>query len=335
MPFQKATCRQAYLKAGIYGPTGAGKTMTSLMVAEGLATTMKKRVAMVDTEFGADFYSQEIAERGVHPAAFDFDALHSKQIMQVLADVKSLDFNEYGVVIIDSVTHLWEAAIAAYSGKKTRAGTIPLNAWGAIKKPYKELINFLMSAPVHMILCGRQGEKYEEVDGGELKSTGKKMNAEKDTSYEPHIMIRLESIQTTQGITQVHAIVEKDRTGILAGRQIINPGFDTIARPILKYLGLEQAQIESDEEAARKDAEAQAAAEQAKMARSQTLYDDFVHKVKVAKSQEDLDAIGKEIGKAKGGMTNHHVADLRARWQERKDGVVTNGELQYVDEAAE
>jgi len=96
------------------------------------------------------------------------------------------------VAIIDSITHFWEAAIEAYSGKLTKAGTIPFHAWGKIKKPYKEVINFLLSTPMHMILCGRQKNEWEDVDG-ELKKVGETMRAEGETPYEPHLLIQMKS----------------------------------------------------------------------------------------------------------------------------------------------
>jgi len=38
------------------------------------------------------------------------------------------------VLVIDSISHLWDAAIAAYTGKKTKGGGVPLFAWSSIKK---------------------------------------------------------------------------------------------------------------------------------------------------------------------------------------------------------
>ena len=158
--FRKAKAEQAALKMGIYGPPGAGKTFTSLLLAEGLAQVTGKRVAYVDTERGTDFYCKDVPSRAVHPQAFDFDALYTRSLTEVVSSVKSLKADDYGVVVLDSITHLWEAAIAAYGGNQTRAGTIPMHAWGKIKRPYKELMSALLSSPMHVIICGRQGTEY-------------------------------------------------------------------------------------------------------------------------------------------------------------------------------
>ena len=131
--FQKPQALKAALKMALYGPAGSGKTFTALLIAEGLARHCGKRIAFVDTERGTNFYTQPVEQRRVHPAAFDIDILHSRSITEVIAAVRALDLSTRGALIIDSISHLWDAAIAAYTGKKTKAGTVPLHAWGSIK----------------------------------------------------------------------------------------------------------------------------------------------------------------------------------------------------------
>ena len=193
--FRKAKAEQAAIKMGIYGPPGSGKTFTTLLLAEGLAKASGKRIAYVDTERGTDFYCKA-APRPVHPEPFDFDALYTKSITEIMSSVRSLSPDEYGVIVIDSITHVWESCIAAYNGGKTSAGTIPMHAWGRIKKPYKDLMSFLLSSPMHVVMCGRQGVEYAtNEDTDELKAVGYKMKAEGETPYEPHILIRMEAIK--------------------------------------------------------------------------------------------------------------------------------------------
>ena len=131
-----------------------------------------------------------------------------------------------------------DACKNAYAGKMTRAGTIPLPAWTAIKRPYKELMNLLLSLPVHVLICGRMGTDFAEDDAGELKNLGFKMRAEGETAYEPDVLIRLEAHKANRKDVAIPlAHVEKDRTGILAGQSIPWPTFDNIARPLLGLSG--------------------------------------------------------------------------------------------------
>ena len=66
MGFKKATKHQAYVRIGLVGPAGSGKTYTALRVAKGMAGDGK--IAVIDTERGsASLYS---GERGI-----DFDVM--------------------------------------------------------------------------------------------------------------------------------------------------------------------------------------------------------------------------------------------------------------------
>ena len=82
--FKKAEPKQAYLKVGFYGLPGSGKTLTALLIAEGLAKKSGKRVAYIDTERGTDFYAQAVEKRAIHPESFDFDALYSRSLLDAL-----------------------------------------------------------------------------------------------------------------------------------------------------------------------------------------------------------------------------------------------------------
>ncbi len=317
MAFKKAKAEQAFLKVGIYGPPGSGKTFTTLLCSEGLATN-SKRIAFVDTERGTDFYSQAIKDRAVHPAAFDFDAIYTRSITDVLAEVKALDLSQYAVVVIDSITHLWESTKQAYAGKLTRAGTIPFTAWGSIKKPYKELMTLLLNMPAHVFILGRQGNEFEEDETtGELKKTGVKMKAEGETPYEPHILLCMEATRNKDGSFTPTVTVDKDRTGILMGKTFRNPTFNDLVAPLLGYLGATQAKTLTDEETGQKDADVLAAEESAKLAFSAETVREFTARFDLAKTAAEAEAVGKLItAELKKKMTAQDVDLLSEKFHE-------------------
>ena len=181
--FQKAAPQQARLKVSIYGPPGSGKTFSTLLMAEGLAKVRGKRIAYVDTERGTDFYAQAVKARKVHPEAFDFDALYTKSLAEVTAAVRELDTSTHGVIVLDSISHLWDAAMDAYKGKKTSIDTIPMQAWGSIKKPYKDLIAYLIGSQFDVFILGRQKNIFETDEKDEMKKVGVSMRAEGETAY--------------------------------------------------------------------------------------------------------------------------------------------------------
>jgi hypothetical protein len=319
MAFRKASAEQAAVKIGFYGLAGSGKTFTSLLCAEGLAKHTGKKVAYVDTERGTDFYCKSVPDRKIHPEAFEFDAIYTRSITEILHEVKQLSPAEYGVVVIDSITHIWEAAKMAYTGKETKIGTIPFHAWSKIKKPYKELINALLSSTMHVIICGRQGNEFEEdEETGELKKTGTKMKAEGETAYEPHILIHMEAVKNPKtGVATITAFAEKDRTGVLAGSTLINPGFDKIIKPILSLLGDKQAAVVSDSDNAARDVEKITEEDAAREKRSAELLKKYTARIAVCENYDQLKIISKEITpQLKKEMITAHVAELREKYLE-------------------
>jgi hypothetical protein len=295
--FLKPQPLKAALKIAMFGPAGSGKTFTALLLAEGLARHTGKRVALVDTEQGTAFYGQEVPQRSVHPTAFDFDVLHSRSITEVLAAVRALDPARYGVLVVDSITHLWDACKAAYGGRVNRNGAIPFQAWTAIKKPYRELMHFLLSTPMHVLICGRQGVEYGEDDAtGELKSVGFKMRAEGETAYEPDLLLRLEQHRPKRKQAAVPtAFVEKDRSGLLAGKSIEWPQYDNVAKPLLPLLATTQVAAPSEDEVSVQDAEALAREEVERARRSAGLAEEYMGRFGAADGAESLQRIGREL----------------------------------------
>lgn len=308
--FKKAKAEQAALKIGFYGSSGSGKTFTSLLCAEGLAQITGKRVAFIDTERGTDFYCQTVQERKIHPQAFDFDAIYTRSLTEVLAAVKSIKEEEHGVLILDSITHIWEAAKLAYTGKETSIGTIPFHAWAKIKKPYKELINFILNSKLHVFICGRQGNEFEEEDG-ELKKVGTKMKAEGETAYEPHILIHMENVKHSNGMATISAFAEKDRTGILAGKTIHNPCFDNLIKPLLPLLGNKQAQMQSEDETTNIDIENLHAQDAEKDQRSNEILCKMTGELLLCETLEVLKKISTDITNQKKFMTKSDIDKLR------------------------
>tara|TARA_Y100000296_G_C5166862_1_gene255162 strand:+ start:186 stop:1160 length:975 start_codon:yes stop_codon:yes gene_type:complete len=304
--FQKAKCMQAFYKGSVYGPPGSGKTYTTLKQATGLAELGDKRIAYIDTERGTDFYTDE----------FDFDCLYTRSLSDVLEAVHGLNPEEHGVIVIDSISHLWDAAIAAYEGKLTKAETIPMQAWGKIKKPYKDLIRWLMDAPFHVFILGRQKNIFETSSDGQMTKVGVGMRAEGETEYEPHICSRMEcrkNEQDTSKSTYI-AVYEKDRTGKLAGRTFANPSFKTIQCIVPLLNGESQAQSENPDDVAAKDSELLDKAEAEKEKKSAELLEACKSLVSEATNLKELAEVGDQIKPKTRYMNNDDTKELRSSY---------------------
>jgi hypothetical protein len=334
--FKKPMSMKSALKLALYGPAGSGKTFTALLLAEGLARSANRRVAVLDTEQGTAFYSQAVPRRTAHPEAFDFDVLHTRSVTEALAALHNLDPGVYGAVVIDSISHLWDACRNAYTGKLTKHGGIPLHAWGAIKKPYRELMNLLLSLPVHAILCGRQGVDYGEDEGtGELKQVGFRLRAEGETAYEPDVLVRMEAHKANRRQpAAILAHVEKDRTGILAGSTIEWPTFDKLAKPLLGLLGNRQAPVPTDDAVALQDAEVLERREQERLRRSADVATEYADRIATVESAGELRQVGERLTpEVKGQLVLKDLERVRALYAKRlaafkgqPPGVADNGE---------
>ena len=296
------------------------------MVAEGLAKKDGKRIAFVDTERGTDFYAKDVKARKVHPDAFDFDCIYTRSLLEVLDAVKSLDPEEHSVVVIDSISHLWDAAIAAYEGKKTSIDSIPMHAWGSIKKPYKELIRFLMDSNFHVFILGRQKNLFETDDKDNMKKVGVALRAEGETAYEPHICARMESRLNVNDstISTIVIMFEKDRTGVLSGRTFPNPTFDVFA-PIMPLLKGKQAHSENPDDVAAKDSELldrEVAKKKDKEVKSADLFNAFNAQVTACQELSALKNISDEITKKRRYMIKLHTDSLREIYKNRRDQLV-------------
>jgi hypothetical protein len=322
--FAKPTSLKAALKLALYGPAGSGKTFTALLLSEGLARQCGRHVAVLDTEQGTAFYSQAVPTRKTHPHAFDFDVLHSRSVTEALAALHTLDPAEYGVIVVDSISHIWDACRNAYSGKLTKHGGIPLHAWSTIKKPYRELMNLLLSLPVHVIFCGRQRIDYGEDEGtGELKQVGFRLRAEGETGYEPDVLVRLESHKADRRKAAVIlAHVEKDRTGVLAGATIEWPTFDNLAKPLLGLLGSKHAAVPSDDDVALRDSEALERREEQRREQSAELATDYAAQIAEADTTEQLRNVGRQLtAEVKARLTAVDLERVRRLYATRLAGL--------------
>lgn len=329
--FRKAKCEKAALKIAVYGPAGSGKTLTSLLIAESIAVETGKRAAFVDTETGSHFYARAVKERTVHPEAFDFDVLETRSLAEVNRELGKLKASDYGVVVIDSTTHLWEAAIAAYNGPRDRGGKIPLHAWGPIKKPWKTLVEWMLNTPMHVVICGRLGAKFDTDDDGEVVAVPK-FKAEGETGHEPDFLFQMQPLQTKRGETTYRLFAEKDRTGLLRGRSIVlwepddstppTAVRDRIVRPLLGLLGDKHARVSTQDETAMRDQEEFERAEQERTARSRNLREEYEARLRLAKTADEVRAIAAELTPAvKSKMVPSDLKALRAAWKSADDRV--------------
>lgn len=177
-PFQKASRSQVFLKLGITGPTGSGKTLSALRLAKGLVEP-GQRIAFEDTEnesasLYADMTEAQCKSLGIpEPIEFDvmpipppFLAEHFKSGIDAAVEAN------YGAVIIDSASHLWRG-ILKYKGEIDARGGNQWTNWRDPDKKFQEAIDAVLQSKIHVIFCMRSKMEYEQVKDGNKTSINK------------------------------------------------------------------------------------------------------------------------------------------------------------------
>lgn len=137
------------------GPSGAGKTLTGLWLAEDLAGP-DGRIVVVDTQRSQALdYAEAVTFSHVDWAP-PFDP---RQLGRELADMQKGDAD---VVIVDSISHFWAkpgGTLAIADGRYT--------GWKEARPAQEELLEGLMACPAHLILCARAKMRHEQVKNGQ------------------------------------------------------------------------------------------------------------------------------------------------------------------------
>ena len=236
---QKARPEMAYLKLGIYGEAGSGKTHTSSKVAIGLHKHIKadKPIAFADTETGSDFVMPIFKK-----AKIELLVAKTRAFADLLTVVDEAEKNA-SILIIDSITHFWNELLDSYQ-KKHQISRITLRHWIPLKQMWREFTDRFVSSKLHIIMAGRSAYIWDDVEDEEgvkeLKKTGTKMRAETEMGYEPSLLVEMETVRTSArtGANWIHrAWIIKDRFDVIDGKYFDNPGFESFL-PHIESLNL-------------------------------------------------------------------------------------------------
>lgn len=223
-----ASNQTAYLKAGIYGFGGSGKTYTGSRMAVGLAKLSNKtnpKVAFFDTEKGSDFLVKYFQEQGVQ-----LDVVKSRSFADLCTFMQEAEQGKYDVAMIDSVSHIWRELTESYQKRMRRTNGLLFQDWGKIKGEWQRFTDLFINSKMHTIVLGRAGYEYEfdtdESGKKELNKTGTKMKAEGEFSYESDILLEMERVKDGKNFIN-RCYILKDRTDTMNGKSIDFPTFDT------------------------------------------------------------------------------------------------------------
>jgi len=169
--FKKAERLLTNPTIAIMGPTGSGKTMSALRLANGISKKMGKPFALIDTENGsASLYS--------HMFNFDTATLSPPfTIEKYIEAVNAAEKGGYSCLVIDSITHAWagEGGLLEEKGKlDSRPGSNHWTNWNPIKARDQKLRNAYLHSSIPFIIATlRSKMEYAQNDEGGKKKIQK------------------------------------------------------------------------------------------------------------------------------------------------------------------
>lgn len=233
---QPAQNMQGYLKVGIFGLAGSGKTFTASGLAIALAHMDKDRpVAFMDTEAGSSWMIPKFEAAGIK-----LQVAKTRAFSDMLTIVKEAEAG-CSVLIVDSITHVWRELCESYA-RRRGIKRLQFQHWAELKQEWAAWTDAFLNGPIHCIVCGRAGWEYafEKQDDGttDLVKTGTKMKVENEFGYEPSLLLELVRVPRSAepGAGWIHRChVLKDRADEINGMSFDNPTLADFA-PVLARL---------------------------------------------------------------------------------------------------
>lgn len=219
-----------YFKAAFEGFAGSGKSYTAAITAVGLYKKIRsqKPIVLFDTEKAAKFLKPIFEQENISVLIRE-----SKSLADLKEAMKRCREGLSDILIIDSITHIYENFISSYLKKIGRL-RLQFQDWGILKPTWKkEFSDYLVNDPYHIIFTGRAGYEYEteinpETQRREIYKSGIKMKVEGETAYEPDLLVLMERFEEILGKEKKvwrEATIIKDRSNTIDGKTFVNPTF--------------------------------------------------------------------------------------------------------------
>lgn len=205
MNIRKAERKHSKIKMALQGPSGSGKTYSSLLLGFGLVGDYSK-ICIIDSEAGsADLYA--------HLGEFAIIQISKPYTPESYISALELAEKEgFKCIIIDSLSHCWQYLIDYHAGMVGNSFT----NWAKITPRHNQLINNILSSPIHIIATLRVKQEYVLQDKGTGKLVPEKVglkSIQRDgVDYEFTLVFDLD----------IHhfASCSKDRTGIFMDKEL-------------------------------------------------------------------------------------------------------------------
>ena len=239
---KKAQRSKAYLKLGMSGASGSGKTLGALLLAYGLMKELYptlpdaelwSKIAIIDTENGSgELYvgmtvaGLTIGEYNAITLQAPFEAEKYTTALELCKD------NALEVAIIDSTTHLWsgQGGLLEQQGTVAKRTGNSYTAWREVTPMHNKFIDAMLQFPLHVIATMRAKQEYVQEKDEKGRTSVRKLGLEpeqrKGMEFEFTTFLEINADHESFG--------SKDRTGLLDQKTFkITPN---TGRELMKWL---------------------------------------------------------------------------------------------------
>lgn len=186
MQFQRATRKKSKLRCLLGGVSGSGKTTASLLIAAGLGG----RIALIDTERGSASLYSDLVEFD----AMDLAPPYSPE--RYVEAIKAAEGAGYDVLVIDSLTHVWDGSGGCVEINEQLAQTKyrgnTWSAWSDTTPRYRALLDAILQSPMHIICTSRMKQETVQGDDKKVRKIGMKNELRAGTEYEFTLVLEIE-----------------------------------------------------------------------------------------------------------------------------------------------
>ncbi len=206
MNLQKAQRQQVKLKVGMSGPSGFGKTMSSLLLAYGITNDWSK-IALIDTENNSASLYSHLGE---------FNVLNLKEPFtpeRYIEAIKICENSDIEVLIIDSISHEWSGKGGCLEIHEMLGGRF--QDWAKITPRHNAFLDAIIQSTIHIITTSRRKVDYSLDQDSSGKTKVMKLGTKEiqREGYEYELTINFEFLNDKHLVN-----VSKDRTGLFVGK---------------------------------------------------------------------------------------------------------------------
>lgn len=204
--FQKAKRSKSYLKIGVAGVSGSGKTYGSLLIARGLLGGSLDECVVIDTENGSANLYDALGNYSVVDFSPPFHPERYAKIIGLAVD------EGFKCIVIDSTSHEWDGEGGCLDLQTKFGGRF--QDWAKVTPLHKKFIDAILQSKAHVICCTRKKSDYAvDQSGGKTKVMKMGTKDVQRDGFEYELTVAFE-------ITTDHiATSTKDRTGLFPNTQ--------------------------------------------------------------------------------------------------------------------